>query len=381
MATATEPAWLAGAREAARARYESLPVPTNREEAWRFTNLRGFDPDAYEAHPGTLTIEGDPAGGVTFGSIARLVAERPELVEPHLGTVVSGDEKFAAGNAARWADGVFLHVPAGVHVEAPLRAALELTSEGSALYHRVLVVVERGARVTFTEEFLSSVPGYLNVVVELKVADDAPPRVRDDPESPRRDAPVRHASRHRRPRREPRLDRRGDGGTRAKSRMESYLADRGASVKVTGAYYLTGREHVDYDTTQEHAAPDTMSDLAFKGVLDERSRAVWRGVIRVDRGAQKTDAYQENRNLLLSPDAQATPIPGLEIEANDVRCTHGATVGQVDAQHLFYLMSRGLSKADAQRVIVRGFFEPVLERIASEPVRDALAAALDARIG
>jgi len=163
--------------------------------------------------------------------------------------------------------------------------------------------------------------------------------------------------------------------------MESYLADRGASVKVTGAYYLSGREHVDYDTTQEHAAPDTTSDLAFKGVLDERSRAVWRGVIRVDRGAQKTDAYQENRNLLLSPDAQATPIPGLEIEANDVRCTHGATVGQVDKQHLFYLMSRGLTRADAQRAIVRGFFEPVLARIASETVRDSLAAALDARIG
>ena len=154
------------------------------------------------------------------------------------------------------------------------------------------------------------------------------------------------------------------GGTRAKSRMESYLADRGASVKVTGAYYLSGREHVDYDTTQEHAAPDTTSDLAFKGVLADRSRAVWRGVIRVDRGAQKTDAYQENRNLLLSPDAQATPIPGLEIEANDVRCTHGATVGQVDEQHLFYLMSRGLTRADAQRAIVRGFFEPVLARIA-----------------
>jgi Fe-S cluster assembly protein SufD len=116
-------------------------------------------------------------------------------------------------------------------------------------------------------------------------------------------------------------------------------------------------------------------------VLDDRSRAVWRGVIRVDKGAQKTDAYQENRNLLLSPDAQATPIPGLEIEANDVRCTHGATVGQVDAQHLFYLMSRGLSRADAQRAIVRGFFEPVLERIASETVRNSLAAALDARIG
>ena len=379
--TATEPAWLAGARDAARATYESLPVPTNREEAWRFTNLRGFDPDAFDIHPGTLTIEGDPAGGVTFGSLARLIAERPELVEPHLGSVVAGDEKFAAGNAARWSEGVLLHVPAGVEVENPLRAVLELTAEGSALYHRVLVVVERGARVTFSEEFASAVPGYLNVVVELKVADGAH---LEYVTIQNHHAETRQFATHRATvGRDASLDwiAAAMGGTRAKSRMESYLADRGASVKVTGAYYLSGREHVDYDTTQEHAAPDTTSDLAFKGVLDDRSRAVWRGVIRVDRGAQKTDAYQENRNLLLSPDAQATPIPGLEIEANDVRCTHGATVGQVDEQHLFYLMSRGLTRADAQRAIVRGFFEPVLERIGSETVRDSLAAALDARIG
>ena len=150
---------------------------------------------------------------------------------------------------------------------------------------------------------------------------------------------------------------------------------------MTGAYYLTGREHVDYDTTQEHAAPDTTSDLAFKGVLDDRARAVWRGVIRVDKGAQKTDAYQENRNLLLSTDAQATPIPGLEIEANDVRCTHGATVGQVDSAQLFYLMARGLDRTEAQRMIVRGFFEPVLERIGSPQARERLAAALESRIG
>ena len=126
--------------------------------------------------------------------------------------------------------------------------------------------------------------------------------------------------------------------------MESYLADRGAHVKVTGAYFLRGTEHADYDTTQEHAAPDTTSDLYFKGVLDDRARSVWRGVIRVDKGAQKTDAYQENRNLLLTPQAHADSIPGLEIEANDVRCTHGATIGQIDKLQLFYLTSRGLSR-------------------------------------
>jgi Fe-S cluster assembly protein SufD len=379
-ATVSEPAWLAGKRAAARATYESLPVPTNREEAWRFTNLRGFDPDAFPVHPGTLALEGE-SGGATFTTLARAVETHPELVERHLGSVVSDGEKFAAANAAGWGDGVLLHVPAGVAVDVPLRASLELTDAGSALHHRVLVVLERGARATFVEEYRSEVPGYLNTVVELVVADEAHLEyVTIQHHHP----DTRQFGTHRATvGRDAELDwvAAALGGTRAKSRMESLLAGQGARVKVTGAYYLTGSEHVDYDTTQEHAAPNTSSDLAFKGVLADRSRAVWRGVIRVDQGAQKTDAYQENRNLLLSTDAQATPIPGLEIEANDVRCTHGATVGQVDAGQLFYLMARGLDRTEAQRMIVRGFFEDVLVRIGSTQARERLAAALESRIG
>jgi Fe-S cluster assembly protein SufD len=379
-ATVSEPAWLAGKRAAALETYTGLPVPSNREEAWRFTNLRGFDPDAFPAHPGSLELDGD-AGGAVFTTLARAVETHPHVLEQHLGSVVPDGEKFAAANAAHWRDGVLVHVPAGASVEAPLRAAVELTEEGSALHHRVLVVLERGARATFVEEFRSEVPGYLNVVVELVVADEAQ---LEYVTIQHHHAETRQFGTHRATvGRDAELDwvAAALGGTRAKSRMESLLAGPGARVKVTGAYYLNGSEHIDYDTTQEHAAPNTMSDLAFKGVLDDRARAVWRGVIRVDKGAQKTDAYQENRNLLLSTDAQATPIPGLEIEANDVRCTHGATVGQVDSAQLFYLMTRGLDRAGAQRMIVRGFFEPVLERIGSAQARDRLAAALESRIG
>jgi Fe-S cluster assembly protein SufD len=379
-ATVSEPAWLAGKRKAALETYTALPVPSNREEAWRFTNLRGFDPDVHLPHPGSLVLEGE-AGGAVFTSLAQAVESHPELLERFLGTVVPADEKFSAANAARWHDGVLLHVPAGVSVEAPLRSLVELTDEGSALYHRVLVVLERGARATFVEEYRSEVPGYLNVVVELVVADEA--RL-EYVTIQHHHSETRQFGTHRATvGRDAELDwvAAALGGTRAKSRMESLLAGQGAHVKVTGAYYLTGSEHIDYDTTQEHAAPNTTSDLAFKGVLDGHSRAVWRGVIRVDKDAQKTDAYQENRNLLLSPDAQATPIPGLEIEANDVRCTHGATVGQVDSAQLFYLMTRGLDRISAQRVIVRGFFEPVLERIGSPDARERLAAALESRIG
>ena len=143
-ATVSEPAWLAGKRAAALETYTALPVPTNREEAWRFTNLRGFDPDVFPADPGTLELDGE-AGGAVFTTLARAVETHPELVERYLGTVVSAGEKFAAANAAHWHDGVLVHVPAGVAVEAPLRSVVELTEEGSALQHRVLVVLE-GAR-------------------------------------------------------------------------------------------------------------------------------------------------------------------------------------------------------------------------------------------
>ena len=379
MNTLAEPAWLAGRREAARETYESLPVPSNREEAWRFTNLRGFDPEVFEPADAVPELSGDVPAGVTFTTLGRAVGEHADLLERLLGSVVPDSEKFAAGNAARWRDGVLLHVPAGVHVESPLRAVLDAPDD-AGVYHRVLIVLERNARATFLEEFRSAAAAYLNIVVELIVGDGARLEYVTVQEH---HSDTRQFGTHRATvGRDAELDwvAAAVGGARAKSRMESYLAAPGAHVKVTGAYYLTGAEHVDYDTTQEHAAPDTTSDLAFKGVLDDRARAVWRGVIRVDKGAQKTDAYQENRNLLLSTDAQATPIPGLEIEANDVRCTHGATVGQVDQNQIFYLMARGLTRAQAERLIVRGFFEDVLDRIGSEPVREQVAAAIDARL-
>jgi Fe-S cluster assembly protein SufD len=380
--TVSEPAWLAGKRAAARELYGSLPVPTNRDEAWRYTNLRGFDPNAYEQQQTQLTLsDSELPDGVVFGNLARLAAERPELVERHYGTVVSGDEKFAAGNAAAWTDGVLLHVAAGVEVTVPLRATIELPAEGGAIHHRTLVVLEKGARATFAEDYVSSVGGYVNTVVELVIGDGA----RLEYVTTQKHHPeTRQFGTHRATvGRDAEVDWvvLGLGGTRAKSRIESYLADQGANAKVTGAYFLAGFEHADYDTTQEHAAPNTTSDLFFKGVLTDHARAVWRGVIRVDKGAQKTDAYQENRNLLLSHDAHADSIPGLEIEANDVRCTHGATIGQIDRLQLFYLMSRGLSRREAERVIVRGFFQPVLDRIGSDEVRAVLAAELELRMG
>ena len=149
---------------------------------------------------------------------------------------------------------------------------------------------------------------------------------------------------------------------------------------MTGCYFADGAQQLDYDTLQKHLAPNTTSDFAFKGVLRDQARAVWRGMIRVAKDAQKTNAYQENRNLLLSPRAHADSIPGLEIEANDVRCTHGATVSQVNRDELFYCMARGLSRSEAELLIVRGFYQEIFDRIELAPVRDALQSVLEARI-
>ena len=170
------------------------------------------------------------------------------------------------------------------------------------------------------------------------------------------------------------------GSKTGKSRMESRLTGPGSRAKLTGAYVLDGAQHIDLDTTQEHDAPHATSDLFFKGVLSQQSRSVWRGVIRVAEGAQKTDAYQENRNLVLSPRAHADSIPGLEIKANDVRCTHGATIGRVDPEELYYLMSRGLDRAAAERLIVEGFFVDAFQRISSDELREQVQQALLAKL-
>ena len=172
----------------------------------------------------------------------------------------------------------------------------------------------------------------------------------------------------------------GFGSARGKVRMETKLAGRGSSARVTGAYAGAGSQHLDYDTTQEHAAEDTTSDLAFRGVLADRATAVWRGMIRVDPGAQRTDAFQESRNLLLSTTAHADAIPGLEIEADDVRCTHAAAIAQVDSEQLYYLRSHGLAEPEAQRLVIEGFLQELVERAHEGPIRDALRDELGARL-
>ncbi len=367
-------------REAAE-RSAALPVPTISDEHWRYTNLRGIDFTGYTPAAAPVSLEaGSLPAGVVFMDLESAAAEHPEIVERHLGSIVGTDEKFAAENAALWRDGVLLYVPRGVEVPEPVRATFAIREAGAAQHWRVLIVAEEGARLTFVEEHAEGEPGYANGVAELVVGDGA--RIEYVSFQHRHDETLHFACHRAEIARDAELDwvAVALGSKTGKTRMESRLGGPGATVRLTGAYVLDGTQHADLDTTQEHDAPHTTSDLYFKGALRDQGRSVWRGVIRVAEGAQKTDAYQQNRNLVLSDRAHADSIPGLEIKANDVRCTHGATIGRVDPEALFYLMARGLERAEAERLIVQGFFADVLERIDSAQVRESLTAAVNAKL-
>ena len=297
----------------------------------------------------------------------------------HLGSLVPGADPFVARNASRWRDGVFVHVPAGTRLAEPLRLDIEAAT-GEETTWRVLVVVEEGAEAEIWERYRSEGEGLFNGVVELIVGDNA--NLRYVCEQELSDSSWVFATQRAEIGRDANLEwtALGFGSARGKVRMETKLAGRGSSARVTGAIAGAGTQHLDYDTTQEHAGDHTNSDLAFRGVLTDKATSVWRGMIKVDPGAQQTDAFQESRNLLLSHDAHADAIPGLEIEADDVRCTHAAAVATMDPEQLYYLKARGLSDAAARQLVVEGFVGELVERAPEGPARDELAGRLEARM-
>ncbi|HEX3454182.1 MAG TPA: Fe-S cluster assembly protein SufD [Gaiellaceae bacterium] len=392
-------------------RYRALPVPDTTMEAWRFTDLACFDPDAFSAPnghgpvsetgseqvseakpaPEQTMLDIDATAVATVGEDGVVIGDVPEGVtfEPltdeadRLGSLVGPEDKFTAHNAAVWKHGLLVRVAKDVQLEKPLYVRIASTSDGGSVFWRLLVVAEEGSRFSLIEEYVSGaddLAAYSNAVAELFVEQGAKLEyVSLQNYSP---GTWHFATHHARVERDAELDwvAGGFGSRRGKVRIQNDLAGPGATSRVTGAYFADGTQHLDYDTFQEHIAPNTTSDFAFKGALRDQASVVWRGMIRVEKDAQKTNAYQENRNLLLSEEAHADSIPGLEILANDVRCTHGATLSQVDRDQLFYAMARGLTRQDAERLIVRGFFQDVLDRIELPPVREALAEALEARI-
>jgi Fe-S cluster assembly protein SufD len=390
-----EPGWLAARRERAARLSGELELPQFKgNPGWEFTDLSRLDLSAYEPAPAGGSAEGvldlpesalragDAAGEAIVCSLSEAAERHPELLERHLGTLVPADDPFVARNDAGWGGGLFVYVPSGVALESPVVHEAVLAMEGTILDHRTLIVLEDGAQAEVWEQYLSAEDGdaVFNAVTELVVGPSANLRYVNAQGlsektwifGTQRAVVERDGS----------LDwvALGFGSSGGKVRMNSELRGRGAHAKVTGAYAGRSRQHLDFDTTQEHAAPNTTSDLAFRGVLGGRSTAVWRGMIKVDPGAQQTDAFQESRNLLLSPRAHADAIPGLEILANDVRCTHAAAIAQVDKEQLFYLMSRGLPREQATRLVIDGFLQALTDRFAHGPLREAISAALEQRL-
>jgi Fe-S cluster assembly protein SufD len=384
-------------RAGALKRYRELPLPTTSEEGWRFSDLAGFDPDAYElagaARPAEIAplVELELAGSARIDESGAEILEAPEGIvfapldekDKRIGALIEANDKIAVANSAFWKHGLLIEVPDGVAIEKPLHVRIESTVEKAALPTRLLVVAGANSRFTLVEEHVSAsedLDAFTNCVVEVHVGVGAKLELVS---AQRLSRQTWHFA-HQRARlaRDSQLDWVcvGLGSRNGKTWLFNDLAEAGATSKVTGLYFADGSQHLDYDTYQEHAAPRTNSDFLFRGAIRDEATTVWRGMIRVEPEAQGTDAYQENRNLLLSRQAHANSVPGLEILADEVRCSHGATVGQVDREQLFYLMSRGLSESEAERLIVRGFFAEALDRIEREPIREALAQALEARI-
>ena len=390
--------------------WTTLDLPRHKGvPGWEFTELKDFElasfpkagPTAaqdadvpepvFAAPPGSVLLtqadasweprEQAASEGPLVMPLSQAVEQHGELVDRYLGSVVPvEDDPFVARNAAEWEGGLFVYVPRNTALEAPIVASAIQAQQGAALNWRVLVVLEEGAQAEVWEQYLSASDGLFTTVVELVVGENASLRfvsAQDLDEKSwvfgRQRARVARAGS---------LDWvvLGFGSANGKVFQNTILDGEGASGKVTGAYATRGRQHLDFDTTQEHAAANCTSDLAFRGILAARSSAVWRGMIKVDPGAQQTDAFQESRNLLLSKKAHADAIPGLEILANDVRCTHAAAIAQIDPDQVFYLRSRGLRQEAAERLVVEGFLAELVERFEEGPVREALAHALERRL-
>jgi len=404
--SADEPTWLRERRQHAWSVYETTPMPTTKLEQWRYTDLRktldlaalrlseaaaasddrnawpdrlreAIDEDR-EASGHIVVIDGHVVHadvsaelaeqGVVLGSLHDAVAKHSALVEEHLATraVPPEEGKFAALNAALWTDGVFLYVPKGVRLEAPVRVTRWLTESGAAYLSRVLIVAERDSQVSYVDEILSDAfdkQTFTSTAVEVIARDGA--QVQYVSVQRLGEGAFYQAVQRTLASRDATLDTLNValGASVTRVDLNARLLGPGANSDMLGLYFGDGSQHFDFNTSQDHEAPNTASDLLYKGALDGSSRAVFRGIIRVHPGAQKTDAYQTNRNLLLSPHARADSLPNLEIEADDVKCSHGATVGELDAEAKFYLMSRGLPRIQAERLVVMGFLGEVLARL------------------
>ncbi len=418
-AARNEPAWMLEFRLQAWRTFEEMAWPQPTDESWRRTRLTGFDLENYQpfalpagesdrdALSAALKVELDEmesaaslifrdggviyrdshedlaSKGVIFTDLQTAVQEYPELVQRYFMTeVVKPDHnKFTALHAALWDTGAFVYVPKNTQVDLPLQIILQQETSGVAGYHHTLVVVEEGANVTVVDDLIGGQDGMQSAVVELKQGDNSVLRymnLQDFDHSlwnflTGRVAMARNA--------DLRWIQVSWGSKVTKAFLDIDLMGEGSHAELLGIYFPTGRQHIDHETLQIHRAAHCFSDLLFNGALKDKAHNVYMGIIKVHKGAQQTDAFQRNGNLILDGTARADSIPGLEIEADDVRCTHAATAAQVEDEYVFYLMARGLSRPQAEHMIVQGFFQAVLDRVPVESVVHKLERVIERKIG
>jgi len=414
--------WLRAQRREAFETFAGLPMPDTKPEEWRYTPIRDLlklevleladevKPAAAVADlPAGLRALIDEAGdtaaqlvqvdasvvygelpealraqGVILTSLDRAVREHGDLVRRFLGTAIGAEDgKFAAQNTAFWTGGTFLYVPKGVRVELPVRAFRWLAREAGSVFGRTLIVAEPFAEVAVVDELASgdfarqtlssggteifAGEGAKVTYVALQRFGGGIVHLTTDRLVAGRDARITTVN-----------VALGADVTRAD--IQCRLQAPGAHVDMLGLYVAEGQQHMDHETLQDHIAPHASSNLLFKGALMDSGRSVFRGLIRVHPGAQRTDAYQTNRNLLLSDKSRADSLPNLEIGADDVRCSHAATVGQLDEEEIFYLQSRGIPHLEAVRLVIFGFFGEVLGQLEDEGVRRELVRAIERKL-
>jgi Fe-S cluster assembly protein SufD len=398
--------------------YQNTPLPTPQLEAWRRTDIRALRAESFRfpsdgafdqlpaaperlleplvgaEHGGQVVLRAGGAyshvsdeiarQGVVFTDLRTAEKQHPEVLDRIIGKVVkASDGKFASLVGAFAQNGVVLYVPRGVTIEQPLHSLLWGPGENLAHISHILVWLEDDALVTYVHESASS-PGEGQTmhagIVELHVGAGSNLRFVELQSWGENVWNFTHERAE--------VDRDANldwifgaiGSHLTKNFSELSLVGEGSTGRMSGFYFTDHDQHLDHDTQQNHMAPHTVSDLLFKGALLHESRSVWQGMIYVAPGAQKTDGYQANRNLVLSRKARADSIPGLEILADDVRCTHGATVGKLDPEQIFYLLARGIPRKDAERLIVEGFFDPIMQRIPFEGVRSRFQQAIEEKM-
>ena len=413
-ASCAEPAWMRDRRLEAWRVLQDTPYPTTSDEPWRRTDIKSLrlsDFNLLAEHlSGDGAFKGVPLGwkrslksmkdisgamlaadgavadyavtdelkasGVIFTDMDAALREHGDLLEQYFMTqaVKFDDDYFAALHGAFWRAGTFLYVPRNVEIKLPLQSFTWLGQNDVSTPH-TLVVLEPGSRAVLIDEYASARkggPAFNAGAVELFLMNGAQldyVSIQDWGRSVwnftnERALVHRDATLH--------WIIGGLGSQLTKTFLDARLIGPGATALLSGVFFADGSQHLDLDTEQNHVAPNTKSDLLYKGALKDQARSVWQGMIRVAKTAQKTDGYQANRNLLLSDGARADSIPGLEINADDVRCTHGSTVSRVDDEEIFYLMSRGIDRIESEVLLVNAFFTQVLDRIPLASVRERL---------